>query len=135
MKPKTYATATAFRRALEDRLAAVTKAEGVDLQRIRRHVAFDRLLSRLFAEQNAPWVLKGGYALELKLATAHDEGQRSRPRPTAGIGLRRTSHLRAGTAGPRTTAALETRSWMAERLVFTASSAKPPIQRSAHTRH
>ena len=70
MKPKTYATATAFRRALEDRLATVTKTEGVDLQRIRRHVAFDRLLSRLFIEQNAPWVLKGGYALELKLATA-----------------------------------------------------------------
>lgn len=44
MKPKTYATATAFRRALEDRLSTVTKAEGVDLQRIRRHVAFDRLL-------------------------------------------------------------------------------------------
>ena len=70
MKPKTYATATSFRRALEDRLSTVTKAEGVDLQRIRRHVAFDRLLSRLFAGQNAPWVLKGGYALELKLATA-----------------------------------------------------------------
>ena len=70
MKAKTYATATAFRRALEDRLSTVTKAEGVDLQRIRRHVAFDRLLSRLFAGQNAPWVLKGGYALELKLATA-----------------------------------------------------------------
>lgn len=70
MKPKIYATATAFRRALEDRLAAVTKADGVDLQRIRRHVAFDRLLCRLFAEQDPPWVLKGGYALELKLATA-----------------------------------------------------------------
>lgn len=70
MKPKTYATATAFRRALEDRLAAVTKAEGVDLQRIRRHVAFDRLLCRLFAEGNPPWVLKGGYALERKLVTA-----------------------------------------------------------------
>ena len=70
MKPKTYATATAFRRALEDRLAAVAKAEGVDLQRIRRHVAFDRLLGRLFAEGNPPWMLKGGYALELKLVTA-----------------------------------------------------------------
>lgn len=70
MKPKTYATATAFRRALEDRLATVTKAEGVDLQRIRRHVAFDRLLCRLFAEQDPPWVLKGGYALELKLTMA-----------------------------------------------------------------
>lgn len=70
MKPKIYATATAFRRALEDRLAAISKAERVDLQRIRRQVAFDRLLCRLFAEENPPWSLKGGYALELKLTAA-----------------------------------------------------------------
>jgi predicted nucleotidyltransferase component of viral defense system len=70
LKAKVYATATAFRRALEDRLAAAAKTEGVDLQRIRRQVAFDRLLFRLFTESNPPWVLKGGYALELKFATA-----------------------------------------------------------------
>lgn len=58
MKPKTYATATAFRRALEDRLATASKAEAVDLQRIRRQVAFDRLLSRLFGAGNLPWVLR-----------------------------------------------------------------------------
>lgn len=70
MKAKAYATATAFRRALEDRLAGAAKAEGVDLQRIRRQVVFDRLLSRLFIGPNPPWVLKGGYALELKFGTA-----------------------------------------------------------------
>lgn len=70
LKAKAYATAAAFRRALEDRLAAAAKTEGVDLQRIRRQVAFDRLLFRLFTEPNPPWVLKGGYALELKFATA-----------------------------------------------------------------
>jgi len=32
--------------------------------------AFDRLLCRLFAKPNAPWLLKGGYALELRLKTA-----------------------------------------------------------------
>jgi hypothetical protein len=42
----------------------------VDLQRIRRQVAFDLLLCRLFAEPSPPWALKGGYALELKFATA-----------------------------------------------------------------
>ena len=67
---KSYATASAFRRALEDRLAAASKAENIDLQRLRRQVAFDRLLVRLFAEGNPPWRLKGGYALELKLAVA-----------------------------------------------------------------
>lgn len=55
---------------MEDRLAASAKAEGVDLQRIRRQVAFDRLLVRLFADGSPPWRLKGGYALELKLAMA-----------------------------------------------------------------
>ncbi len=67
---KTYATATAFRRGLEDRLAALAKADGTDLQRMRRQVAFDRLLIRLFATGNPPWRLKGGYALELKLSLA-----------------------------------------------------------------
>lgn len=42
----------------------------MDLQRVRRQVAFDRLLVRLFAGGNSPWLLKGGYALELKLALA-----------------------------------------------------------------
>ncbi len=67
---KSYSTAFAFRRALEDRLAAASMAEGIDLQRMRRLVAFDRLLVRLFGEGSPPWRLKGGYALELKLAVA-----------------------------------------------------------------
>ena len=70
MKGRSYKTATAFRRALEDRLAAIARSEHVDLQRIRRQVAFDRLLARLFAEGNPPWILKGAYALELKLHAA-----------------------------------------------------------------
>ena len=46
------------------------RTEGVDLQRLRRQVSFDRLLARLFSEQNTPWLLKGGYAMELRLRTA-----------------------------------------------------------------
>ncbi len=42
----------------------------MDLQRVRRQAAFDRLLCRLFAEPNAPWLLKGGYAMELRLKVA-----------------------------------------------------------------
>lgn len=67
---KSYATAAAFRRALEDRLKRSSTEEGIDLQRMRRQVAFDRLLVRLFAEGHLPWRLKGGYALELKLSLA-----------------------------------------------------------------
>lgn len=68
--PRRYATAAAFRVALETRLKAISTAEGTDLQRLRRQVSFDRLLARFFAEQNAPWLLKGGYAMELRLHTA-----------------------------------------------------------------
>jgi hypothetical protein len=73
MEPKKYATSAAFRRALEDRLQDIAGKEGVDLQRLRRQVAFDRLLARLFqaARPSAlPWVLKGGYAMELRIKAA-----------------------------------------------------------------
>ena len=73
MEPKKYATGAAFRRALEDRLQAIAKKEGVDLQRLRRQVAFDRLLARLFQAEDPkqlPWVLKGGYAMELRMKAA-----------------------------------------------------------------
>ena len=68
--PKKYASATAFRTALEDRLKKLAQLESIDLQRLRRQAAFDRLLCRLFANPNAPWLLKGGYAMELRVKTA-----------------------------------------------------------------
>lgn len=68
--PRKYASAAAFRIALEDRLKRIAQEEGLDLQRLRRQVTFDRLLCRLFAAPDAPWLLKGGYAMELRLKTA-----------------------------------------------------------------
>ncbi len=70
MKLSRYASATAFRRALEDRLQQWSVAETLDIQRLRRQVAFDRLLARLFHDENPPWLLKGGYAMELRLKFA-----------------------------------------------------------------
>jgi hypothetical protein len=67
---KVYSTAGAFRRALEDRLKRIAHEEKVDVNRLRRQVAFDRLLARLFLPDQAAWVLKGGYALELLFDTA-----------------------------------------------------------------
>lgn len=64
----TYTTATAFRQALEARLANIAERDDIDIQRLRRQVAFDRLLCRLFRDSHAPWILKGGYAMELRLA-------------------------------------------------------------------
>jgi hypothetical protein len=68
--PRTYATAGAFRRALEERLKSMSQTEQIDINRLRRQVSFDRLLARLFQEDPAPWVLKGGYALELRFKSA-----------------------------------------------------------------
>ena len=68
--PRKYASATAFRVALEDRLKRLAQEETIDLQRVRRQAAFDRLLCRLFAKPDALWLLKGGYAMELRLKTA-----------------------------------------------------------------
>lgn len=67
---KKYASAAALRRALEDRLRQTANTEHVDLARLRRQVAFDRLLARLFHSDDAPWALKGGYAMELQLRVA-----------------------------------------------------------------
>lgn len=71
--PRQYATAGAFRAALEARLNERARREGVDLGRLRRQVAFDRLLARMF-DPGQPirdgWVLKGGYALEMRFVRA-----------------------------------------------------------------
>jgi hypothetical protein len=43
---------------------------GEDIQRLRRQAAFDRLLCRLFQNEDPPWLLKGGYAMELRIRAA-----------------------------------------------------------------
>jgi hypothetical protein len=69
-KSKSYATAGAFRTALEEHLKSASSEERVDVNRLRRQVSFDRLLARLFLNATPPWVLKGGYALELRFKSA-----------------------------------------------------------------
>jgi hypothetical protein len=65
-----YATAAALRQALEARLKTVSLEDAVDLQRLRRQVGFDRFLARLCAVPSRDWVLKGGYAMELRFVAA-----------------------------------------------------------------
>jgi hypothetical protein len=67
---KKYTSARAFRTALEERLKVASITEQTDLNRLRRQVSFDRLLARLFREESPPWILKGGYALELRFKDA-----------------------------------------------------------------
>lgn len=67
---KEYKTATAFRSALETRLKNIANAENIDIQKLRRQVAFDRLLSRLFRSCPDQLFLKGGYSMELRIQKA-----------------------------------------------------------------
>jgi hypothetical protein len=61
-----YTSAPAFRRALEDRLLARSQQTGLSLARLRKEVAFDRLLARLLDVAPGQWVLKGGLALDYR---------------------------------------------------------------------
>jgi Nucleotidyl transferase AbiEii toxin, Type IV TA system len=63
-----YKTAAAFRRALDDRLRESVQP-GEDLARLQRRAAYERVLARMFKPTHSPWVLKGGYALELRLGS------------------------------------------------------------------
>jgi hypothetical protein len=62
-----YSTAASFRRALEDRLKNISNQSQVPLIRLRKMVAFDRFIARLLNIGLQNWVLKGGFALELRL--------------------------------------------------------------------
>jgi hypothetical protein len=62
-----YKTATAFRHALEQRLRQQSLSSGAPLARLRKMVAFDRFLARLAMKQPDAWIVKGGFALQLRL--------------------------------------------------------------------
>jgi hypothetical protein len=62
-----YQSGTAFRTALEQRLLARSHATGLALSRLRKLVAFERLLARLLVVAPDRWVLKGGLALDFRL--------------------------------------------------------------------
>jgi hypothetical protein len=65
-----FKTATDFRKSLEARLQIIAIKTGEDLQRLRRKVAFDRFLARIFHKGAPGFYLKGGYAMELRIAHA-----------------------------------------------------------------
>ncbi len=65
-----YATANAFRRALEDRLKTEAKTRGRYLEELRREFLFQRFLALIFFTPSSQWVLKGGASLLMRLAEA-----------------------------------------------------------------
>ena len=59
-----YSSAPAFRQALEDRLRSENSPQR--LPRLRKMIAFERFMARL----DNRWILKGGYALQLRTEKA-----------------------------------------------------------------
>jgi hypothetical protein len=70
MKAFRYATPMAFKAALEQRLRNRAAGDGLELQRLRQLVVFDRFLARVFTLLGDAVVLKGGLVLELRLERA-----------------------------------------------------------------
>ena len=68
MKPiDKYKSASGFRMAVKSKLNEISQETGQDVQRIYRQVSYTQFLARLFLDDSVSWVLKGGYALELRL--------------------------------------------------------------------
>jgi len=96
-----YATPGAFRRALTDRLKTLAAGSRWALPQLQRHVAYDRLLERLYL-LDSDWVVKGAAAL-----MARDLGTRG----TLDIDLYREISLTAAEAGLRQAAAADIGDW------------------------
>ena len=61
-----YADAAAFRQALDARIRTLAAERGAPIQGLQLKVAIERLLARLFHGEDRRWLLKGGYAMELR---------------------------------------------------------------------
>jgi hypothetical protein len=75
---------------VETRLLAHSRATSLSLDRLRKQVVFERLLARLVVAAPNRWVLKGGFALDLRLG--------ARARSTKDIDLARRDDVEHATA-------------------------------------
>lgn len=63
-----YSSAAAFRQALEHRLLNLARVDpSIPPVRLRKAAAFEALLRRLLSDQPDYWLLKGGFAPQLRL--------------------------------------------------------------------
>jgi hypothetical protein len=62
-----YATAAAFRSALEDRINRQTGGNNESSVRLRKMIVFDRFLARLLVVAPEQWIVKGGFALNIRI--------------------------------------------------------------------
>ena len=66
-----YATPRALEAAITDKVAAVVAAGSFyNHDELRKHIAYDRLLARVFIAEPERWLLKGGGALLARIPGA-----------------------------------------------------------------
>lgn len=61
-----FGSAAAFKASLEAHLRKRAAERSVPLQTVQLKFVMERLLARLFHEDDPPWLLKGGYAMDLR---------------------------------------------------------------------
>jgi len=63
---KRFGTAAAFKASLEARLRTLAAERGTPLSTLQLKFVIERLLARLFLAPEPPWLLKGGFAMDLR---------------------------------------------------------------------
>lgn len=100
-----HRTAGAFRRALEKRLRDQRLGSNQTLTRLRRMVAFDRFLARLTKKEPGAWIIKGGFAIQLRL------GDRARTTKDIDIAITKSWTQEETATHLREAASLDLRDW------------------------
>jgi hypothetical protein len=94
---KNFGSASAFKTSLEAHLRTRAAALEVPFDTLRMKFVMERLLARLFRDEAPQWLLKGGFAMDLRF--------RPRARTTKDVDL--TVAFVAGTPGPMSAAMRE----------------------------
>jgi hypothetical protein len=63
---KKFGSGTAFKKSLEANLRKRAEERGVPFSTLQLKFVIERLLARLFRDSDAPWLLKGGFAMDLR---------------------------------------------------------------------
>jgi hypothetical protein len=61
-----FGSATAFKASLETRIKKLAADRGMPSSTLQLKFVMERLLARLFRDAEPPWLLKGGFAMDLR---------------------------------------------------------------------
>ena len=61
-----FASAAAFKASLEARIRKSALEQAIPISTLQLKFVMERLLARLFHDSNPPWLLKGGFAMDLR---------------------------------------------------------------------